>query len=182
MILPATRGSRDHEVDHRRLGGLSLELRTRRHRANPERPFDNRSSPLDLQIAAVVYDEEFNRELEAMFEADFDHSTLVDPHSFADNPFRRLSDVALSRPTATILSRGIDSSIHGRTPSSMTGAPFRSRRAPATILDARSHRAISRRARGRRSRRGGDPSSGTGRPRPEGTGDRNSAARTRPHR
>ena len=66
--------------------GLSLELRIRRHHANPQGPFDNRSIRLNFEVAVVVYAEESTRVVEAMFEDGFGHWTMIDPLGFADKP------------------------------------------------------------------------------------------------
>ena len=46
--------------------------------------FDNRSFRLNFEVASVVYDEEFNSEIEAMLEDDFRRSSPIDPSSFRD--------------------------------------------------------------------------------------------------
>jgi hypothetical protein len=51
----------------------------------------------------VVYGEESTRVVEAMFEDDFDHCTLIDPHTFADKPWRWHFGVALARLNSPIL-------------------------------------------------------------------------------
>ena len=45
--------------------------------------FDNRSFRLNFEISTIVVDEAFAAEVEAMLEADFAHSTQIDPDEFA---------------------------------------------------------------------------------------------------
>jgi len=65
--------------------------------------FDNRSFRLNFEIAAVVYDEDFAREVEAMLEADFRRATRIDPASLADEPWYWRLGVRSSRLLAPIL-------------------------------------------------------------------------------
>ncbi|MGB3561425.1 MAG: cardiolipin synthase [Thermoanaerobaculia bacterium] len=65
--------------------------------------FDNRSFRLNFEIAALVYDEDFTNEVEAMFRDDFQKCTPIDPASFEDKPWRWRFGVQLSRLLAPIL-------------------------------------------------------------------------------
>ncbi len=65
--------------------------------------FDNRSFRLNFEIAAVIYDEEFNREVEAMFEDDFAKCAPIDPGTFKDKPWHWRLGVRLSSLLAPIL-------------------------------------------------------------------------------
>ena len=65
--------------------------------------FDNRSFQLNFEIAAVISDEEFNGEVEAMFNNDFRQCKPIDPATFADNPWYWHFGVNLSRLLAPIL-------------------------------------------------------------------------------
>ena len=65
--------------------------------------FDNRSFRLNFEIAAVISDEEFNGEVEAMFNNDFRKCKPIDPATFADNPWYWHLGVNLSRLLAPIL-------------------------------------------------------------------------------
>lgn len=65
--------------------------------------FDNRSFRLNFEIAAVVYDEAFNREVRAMLETDFANATRIDPAQLANRPWYWQFGVKLSRLLAPIL-------------------------------------------------------------------------------
>ena len=65
--------------------------------------FDNRSFRLNFEVAAVVYDEAFNRELEAMFENDFRQCEPIDPATFAEKSRYWHFGVQVSRLLAPIL-------------------------------------------------------------------------------
>jgi cardiolipin synthase len=65
--------------------------------------FDNRSFRLNFEIAAVIYDEEFNREVEAMFEDDFAKCEPIDPGTFQHKPWHWRLGVRLSSLLAPIL-------------------------------------------------------------------------------
>jgi len=65
--------------------------------------FDNRSFRLNFEVAALVYDEAFNGEVEAMFEEDFRHCPPIDPAAFADRPWYWRLGVNLSRLLAPLL-------------------------------------------------------------------------------
>lgn len=65
--------------------------------------FDNRSFRLNFEVTAVVVDQAFAREMEAMFEADFAHAELIDPESFKDKPLWWQVGVKLSRLAAPVL-------------------------------------------------------------------------------
>jgi cardiolipin synthase len=65
--------------------------------------FDNRSFRLNFEVTAVIADEEFAREMQAMFEADFAHAELIDPESFEDQPLWWRVAVKLSRLAAPVL-------------------------------------------------------------------------------
>lgn len=65
--------------------------------------FDNRSFRLNFEVAALVIDEDFNREVEAMFLDDFEKCAPIDPASFADKPWTWHFGVQVSRLLAPIL-------------------------------------------------------------------------------
>ena len=65
--------------------------------------FDNRSFRLNFEIAANISDEEFNGEVETMFNNDFRQCKPIDPAGFADNPWYWHLGVKLSRLLAPIL-------------------------------------------------------------------------------
>lgn len=65
--------------------------------------FDNRSFRLNFEIAAIISDEEFNGEVETMFNNDFRQCKPIDPAGFADNPWYWHLGVKLSRLLAPIL-------------------------------------------------------------------------------
>ena len=65
--------------------------------------FDNRSFRLNFEVAAVVYDEEFNKVVEAMLLDDFRQCAPIDPASFEEKPWRWHFAVQVSRLLAPIL-------------------------------------------------------------------------------
>jgi len=65
--------------------------------------FDNRSFRLNFEVTAVIVDEDFAREMEAMFEADFAHAETIDPESLKDQPLWWRIGVKLSRLAAPVL-------------------------------------------------------------------------------
>ena len=65
--------------------------------------FGNRSFRLNFEIAAVVYDENFAREVQAMLETDCANATRIDPASLADRPWHWQLGVKLSRLLAPIV-------------------------------------------------------------------------------
>lgn len=65
--------------------------------------FDNRSFRLNFEVAALIYDEPFHRELEAMFKNDFRKCAPIDPADFEDKPWHWHFGVQLSRLMAPIL-------------------------------------------------------------------------------
>ena len=65
--------------------------------------FDNRSFRLNFEVTAVIVDENFAREVEAMFEADFAHAETIDPESLKDRPLWWRVGVKLSRLAAPLL-------------------------------------------------------------------------------
>jgi cardiolipin synthase len=65
--------------------------------------FDNRSFRLNFEVTAVIVDEKFAGEMEAMFEADFSHAETIDPESFEDQPLWWRIGVKLSRLAAPVL-------------------------------------------------------------------------------
>jgi cardiolipin synthase len=65
--------------------------------------FDNRSFRLNFEIAAVVYDEDFAREVQTMLEADFANATRIDPATLAERPWYWRLGVKLSRLLSPIL-------------------------------------------------------------------------------
>jgi len=65
--------------------------------------FDNRSFRLNFEVAALVYDKAFNREVEAMLRNDLAKCTPIDPGSFAEKPWYWRFGVRASRLLAPIL-------------------------------------------------------------------------------
>jgi cardiolipin synthase len=65
--------------------------------------FDNRSFRLNFEVAAVVYDEAFAREVAAMLERDFAHSRLIHPEDYRARPWYWRFGVRLARLMAPIL-------------------------------------------------------------------------------
>ena len=65
--------------------------------------FDNRSFRLNFEIAALISDEDFNDEVEAMFEADFQKCAPIDVSSFHERPWYWHFGVNFSRLLAPIL-------------------------------------------------------------------------------
>ena len=65
--------------------------------------FDNRSFRLNFEVTSVVVDQEFAREMEAMFEDDFAHAETIDPDSLKDRPLWWRVGVKLSRLAAPVL-------------------------------------------------------------------------------
>ena len=65
--------------------------------------FDNRSFRLNFEIAALISDEDFNDEVEAMFEADFQKCAPIDVSSFHEKPWYWHFGVNFSRLLAPIL-------------------------------------------------------------------------------
>ena len=65
--------------------------------------FDNRSFRLNFEVAAVIYDGDFNREVEAMFLDDFRQCARIDPASFREKSWPWQFAVQLSRLLAPIL-------------------------------------------------------------------------------
>ncbi|MEJ2535170.1 MAG: cardiolipin synthase [Gammaproteobacteria bacterium] len=69
--------------------------------------FDNRSFRLNFEIAAVVYDAPFNREVEAMLRDDLASCAPLDPATFEDKPWHWQLGVRLSSLLSPIEQRGI---------------------------------------------------------------------------
>ncbi|QSP94812.1 cardiolipin synthase [Marinobacter salinisoli] len=65
--------------------------------------FDNRSFRLNFEVAAVILDEGFAAQMEAMFEQDFAHAEPIDPDSLAHRPLWWRLGVKLSRLAAPVL-------------------------------------------------------------------------------
>jgi cardiolipin synthase len=65
--------------------------------------FDNRSFRLNFEVAAVVYDEAFAREVAAMFERDLAHSRVIRPEDYRERPWYWRFAVRLARLFAPIL-------------------------------------------------------------------------------
>ena len=65
--------------------------------------FDNRSFRLNFEVTSLIVDKDFATEMEAMFEADFAHSTIIDPDEFHKKPFWWRFGVNLSRLAAPVL-------------------------------------------------------------------------------
>ena len=65
--------------------------------------FDNRSFRLNFEVSAVIVDEAFAGEMEAMFEADFRHAVPIDPEALEQKPLWWRAGVQLSRLAAPVL-------------------------------------------------------------------------------
>jgi cardiolipin synthase len=65
--------------------------------------FDNRSFRLNFEVTAIVADPGFAAEMETMFEADFEHSVVIDPESLDSKPLYWRLGVALSRLASPVL-------------------------------------------------------------------------------
>ena len=65
--------------------------------------FDNRSFRLNFEVTSVIVDEEFARDMEAMFEADFAHADPINPESLEERPLWWRIGVRLSRLAAPVL-------------------------------------------------------------------------------
>jgi cardiolipin synthase len=65
--------------------------------------FDNRSFRLNFEVSALIVDEDFNREVEAMFLNDFEQCAPIDPASFKDKSWLWHFGVQVSRLLAPIL-------------------------------------------------------------------------------
>jgi len=65
--------------------------------------FDNRSFRLQFEINALVVNEDFGRQLEAMLENDMAHATPWDPNDLSDASFVRRLAVSVARLTAPLL-------------------------------------------------------------------------------
>lgn len=65
--------------------------------------FDNRSFRLNFEVNALIVDQDFARAMEAMFEVDFAHSTIIDPAELDKKPFWWRFGVSLSRLASPVL-------------------------------------------------------------------------------
>ncbi len=65
--------------------------------------FDNRSFRLNFEVTALIADKAFNREMEAMFEADFAHAELISADYYENKPFWWRLAVNISRLAAPVL-------------------------------------------------------------------------------
>ena len=65
--------------------------------------FDNRSFRLNFEVNALIVDQDFARAMEAMFEVDFAHSTIIDPAELDKKPFWWRFSVSLSRLASPVL-------------------------------------------------------------------------------
>lgn len=65
--------------------------------------FDNRSFRLNFEVTALLHDRSFVAEMSDMFEADFDHATVLDPDSLDERGFFWRLGVSLSRLAAPVL-------------------------------------------------------------------------------
>jgi len=65
--------------------------------------FDNRSFRLNFEVAAMIDDEAFASEMEAMFERDFQHSKIIEKDWFNQQPFWWQLGVRLARLAAPVL-------------------------------------------------------------------------------
>jgi cardiolipin synthase len=65
--------------------------------------FDNRSFRLNFEVAALFYDKEFTKVVEAMFEDDLAHCTPIDPSTFGEKSWFWRFGVRLCRLMAPIM-------------------------------------------------------------------------------
>jgi len=65
--------------------------------------FDNRSFRLQFEINAIIVDQGFGAQMEAMLENDMEHSEPWDPNDLRDAPFIRKLAVSVARLTAPLL-------------------------------------------------------------------------------
>lgn len=65
--------------------------------------FDNRSFRLNFEVTALIADTGFAREMEAMFQRDFEHAEVIDPEALDEKPFWWHLGVNLSRLAAPVL-------------------------------------------------------------------------------
>ena len=65
--------------------------------------FDNRSFRLNFEVTSLIVDEAFNKEMEAMFEADFAHSVPINADDLEKKPFWWRLAVNLSRLASPVL-------------------------------------------------------------------------------
>jgi cardiolipin synthase len=65
--------------------------------------FDNRSFRLNFEVTALIIDEAFGKQMEAMFERDFQHAEIIDLDSLEEKPFLWRLGVTLSRLAAPVL-------------------------------------------------------------------------------
>lgn len=65
--------------------------------------FDNRSFRLNFEVTSLIVDEAFNKEMEAMFEADFAHSVPINADALEKKPFWWRLAVNLSRLASPVL-------------------------------------------------------------------------------
>jgi cardiolipin synthase len=65
--------------------------------------FDNRSFRLQFEINALIVNEAFGRQLEAMLENDMAHATPWDPTDLRNAPFTHRLAVSVARLTAPLL-------------------------------------------------------------------------------
>jgi cardiolipin synthase len=65
--------------------------------------FDNRSFRLNFEVTSLIVDEAFNKEMEAMFEADFAHAEPINADYFETQPFWWRLAVNVSRLASPVL-------------------------------------------------------------------------------
>lgn len=65
--------------------------------------FDNRSFRLNFEVTSLIVDHNFAREMEAMFEADFAQSRIIEPDALGKKSFWRRLGVRLSRLASPVL-------------------------------------------------------------------------------
>ena len=65
--------------------------------------FDNRSFRLNFEVTSLIVDKAFNKEMEAMFEADFAHAVPINADDLEKKPFWWRLAVNLSRLAAPVL-------------------------------------------------------------------------------
>jgi cardiolipin synthase len=65
--------------------------------------FDNRSFRLNFEVTALIVDQDFASQMEAMFEADFAHSVMIEPDIMDKKPLWWRFGVNLSRLASPVL-------------------------------------------------------------------------------
>jgi cardiolipin synthase len=65
--------------------------------------FDNRSFRLNFEVMAIIFDEGFTQQMEAMLQDDFKHSEIINIDEFAQKPFLWRLGVRLSYLASPVL-------------------------------------------------------------------------------